>query len=77
MEKAFGSDRDKSVGEAEKSIKKLREKVGEPVHERAWGRGLREYHQSQHGWARTRKGQHLDRALLADHQTRVHLPKSM
>ena len=34
MEKAFGGDRDKSDGEAEKLIKKLREKVGELTIER-------------------------------------------
>ena len=31
-----------------------------PVHERAVGRSLREYYESQHGWSRTREGQHLD-----------------
>lgn len=36
MEKAFGGDRDKSDGEAEKSIKKLREKVGELTIERGF-----------------------------------------
>ena len=35
-------------------------RLGEPVHERAMGRSLWEYYESQHGWSRTREGQHLD-----------------
>ncbi len=60
MEKAFGGKGDEKSEDDEKSIRKLREKVGELTIERAMGRSLREYYESQHGWSRTREGQHLD-----------------
>ena len=41
--------------------------IREPVHERAMGRSLREYYESQHGWSRTRKYEN-NKLLIRTHE---------